>query len=226
LPAETPNSQLSPISLSNRYTVFNEKISDFKSMHGKNDHEIQILKQETESTNKKHLNRKDHKKKRLAIILGDSMTKDIKQSEMGKKLKNTKVLNNSFSRATTEKMMYYIQPSKNEEANIYLLHFGTNNLRTDASSKEIADNIVNIALELKNESNEVCVSEICRRGDKHDRKAVEVNEELEKICGKNDLILCKNDNIKSCSHLNRSKLHLNTDGSRLLQNNFLNILNY
>jgi len=174
-----------------------------------------------------HTKEKSQKKdkRRLAIILGDSITKDIKPWEISKGV-NAKVINQTFSRATTERMIDYVKPSKKERANVYILHFGTNDLRTEMSAKEIAEKIIMIGSDLKTSENEICISEICQRGDDFNSKAMDVNKELKGMCVEHNFFLCNNENIKPSFHLNRSNLHLNTKGSRILQNKFLNILRY
>ena len=104
---------------------------------GKKRKEQHSKKQENKRQNEKS------KEKRLAIIIGDSMIKKIKPWEMSKKLKDTNVVTRRFDAARYEDMLDYIKPSKRREANIYLLHTGTNELQNkDKEPEDIANSPV------------------------------------------------------------------------------------
>ena len=55
------------------------------------------------------------------------------------------------------------------------------------------------------------------------KKVKQTNILLKSNCITNDIALLDNNNI-NCTHLNYRGLHLNRDGSALLQNNIANIL--
>ena len=159
--------------------------------------------------------------------MGDSIIKDIKPWEMSQQLNDTQVTRNLFLGASSLDMLvgYHIPP-KMKQANVYLLHAGTNGLSTDDGPIDTANRIIDTAKSLKSDENEVIVSGLCQRGDEWNERAIEVNGELEKMCVELNFPFCKNDNINPTTHLNNSKLHLNTKGSRLLQKKFSKFLKF
>lgn len=58
---------------------------------------------------------------------------------------NANIYVKSFPGATTEDMCHYSKPSKKYDNNLYLLHTGTNDLRSNKSVEEIANDIVHLA---------------------------------------------------------------------------------
>ena len=59
------------------------------------------------------------------------------------------------------------------------------------------------------------------RNDKFGDRVSEVNRILRKECSDRNLALIDHNNIIASSHLNRSRIHLNRTGSRLLEQNFM-----
>ena len=106
-----------------------------------------------------------------------------------------------------------------------ILHCGTNDLRSQASAENIAEEIIELAKAMKTEVNTVFVSGLVARGDRWNAKVCEVNRFLTRRSQEEDLQFIDNSNITS-EHLNRSLLHLNPEGTRLLANNFLYKLGY
>ena len=91
------------------------------------------------------------KKCHLTIFIADSKTKDMKPWGISKKVKNTHAVNHCFSEAKTQDMDRYIKPRKKRNADIYIPRVGTNDIKSESKSKEIAQNIINAALKLKQE---------------------------------------------------------------------------
>ena len=97
-----------------------------------NENEIQdttqIKNAESNNGNKENNKRKGKKKrwnnKRLAIMIGDSITKDTKPWEMKKKVKNPYIINQVFNGATIDDMVDYVKPSIRNEAIVYILYSG------------------------------------------------------------------------------------------------------
>ena len=67
---------------------------------------------------------------------------------------------------------------------------------------------------------------LCQVYDEWNERAIEANGELEKMYVELNFPFCKNDNINPTTHLNNSKLHLNTRGSLLLQKKFPKFLKF
>ena len=85
----------------------------------------------------------------------------------------------SFTKALTEDMADYVKPSKRKNADLYIIHCGTNDLRQEnIPPKQIAENIMNLAISLATKQNEVTISGMCPRGDDLNEKTFEVSEYL------------------------------------------------
>jgi len=138
---------------------------------------------------------------------------------------DTRVIVKSFSGATTACMQDYIKPSMKFKPDMVILHCGTNDLKLNEDSDDIANKIINLAVDISNTTT-VAVSELVSRNDKFGDRVSEVNRILRKECSDRNLALIAHNNIIASSHLNRSRIHLNRTGSRLLGENFmLNIKN-
>ena len=163
--------------------------------------------------------------KKSITIVGDSLSKEIKPVKLRKSLqKNERVYIKTFPGATTQDMDFYIQPSLTHKPDTLVLHVGTNNLRTDESANEIAEKIVKLATDAKKNVNEVAVSSIVFRDDDLYEKAKEVNNILQRKAAENYLHFIDNNNLKK-RDLNGSGLHLNPEGSKILEKNILRFIN-
>ena len=98
-------------------------------------------------------------KKRCTIILGDSMLKDIEQQKLRKGLNNKeRVFVKHFSGGTVEDMKNYVIPSKKYENGLAILHVGTNDSRDQKAATEIVKEIVELAIDMKTEKNDIMIS--------------------------------------------------------------------
>lgn len=174
-------------------------------------------------SNKKNNDKKNNdNQKRTTTILGDSTIKDIQAYKMRRRLpKNEKLFVKSFSGATVQDMVDYVKPSMRRKPDLIILHAGTNDLRSEKSAEIIASEIMNLALEMKCDTNDVMVSGIISRGDKLNNKGVEVNQLLVEGCKSYNLNFINNSNLLSSKHLNGSGLHLNFRGTISLAGNFI-----
>ena len=165
-------------------------------------------------------------KKRSVTILGDSMVKGIEGYKMKKALNNKiNVYIKSFPGAIIEDMYSYAKPSLKHDPNVIIIHCGTNDLREEKPAEIIADEIVTLAHSLKTDSNEVVVSGIVPRRDKLDEKRKEVNNYLSIKLNERNFGFIDNTNINITNNLNKIGLHLNYSGTKLLADNFLDIIN-
>lgn len=163
---------------------------------------------------------------RSTAILGDSTIKDIKAFKLRKNIpKGNKIYVKPFSGATTDCMGHHVKPSMKFKNDLYILHTGTNDLRSSKSATDIAEDIVSLACEMKTKDNDVVISGITGRKDEWDRKGIEVNKHLNQICINKNILFLDNRNISRDMHLNGSGLHLNANGVNQLANNFLNTIN-
>lgn len=105
-----------------------------------------------------------------------------------------------------------------------IIHVGTNDLKSDSTAAEIADNILSLAKFVSNDHNEIIVSSIAPRNDKYNEKAKGVNSHLYKMIEKTEFGFITHNNLNVNKHLNKSKLHLNEFGVAAMVRNFFRIL--
>ena len=154
------------------------------------------------------------------------MVKDIQPFKMRKSLnQHEKVYVKSFSGASVEDMKDYVKPSLKFKPDVIVLHAGTNSLSKVDSPEIIAEKIINLALDIKNDDNEVAVSSILPRFDNWDEKGAKVNYFLKLKTAQCNLGFIDHSNIKSRTHFKPKGIHLNTNGSILLSNNIIKFIN-
>ena len=110
-------------------------------------------------------------------------------------------------------MKTYIIPSKKHENDLVILHVGTNDLRQPKAAKEIAKEIVELAIDTKNEKNEIMISGVVPRKDNLNEKAKEVNTCLQNLCHSYNFHFMNNANVNKDTDLNLGGLHLNYQGT-------------
>ena len=163
--------------------------------------------------------------KRNITILGDSIVKDIKPFKMKRMLStNDKLYVKSSPGAGTSDMADYIKPTLRRNPDIIVYHAGTNNLRDDDDPENIANEIINLALDIKTEVNKVIVSSLLVREDTLNEKALSVNQFLKTKCSQEALDFIDNSNIANV-HLNKGGLHLNFMGTIALAKNVMGYIN-
>ena len=106
---------------------------------------------------------KEQKKGKSVVIISDSMVKHLNGWEMSKKIKNCKVYVRSLPSAKVQCMDDYKKPSIRDKPGHFIIHVGTNDLNSEVSPKSIAETIVDLAMSLKTESNDISVSNIILR---------------------------------------------------------------
>ena len=119
---------------------------------------------EKESKNKDNMSRE---KQKSVYILGDSIIKKVNGYFLTKKLRHKYLVKvRSFSVAKISFMVDHVKPSIREDTpdNI-ILHAGTNDLRSEKTSSQIAKAIIELAMSLKIDENLVIVSSIVPRFD-------------------------------------------------------------
>ena len=73
-----------------------------------------------------------------------------------------------------------MKPKMKYENDLLILHFGTNDLRSENRADDIANGIINIGTIMKTRNNEIMISSIIPRADNEnlDKKGSEVNKIL------------------------------------------------
>ena len=115
-------------------------------------------------------------KKRSAVIISDSMIKNINGWELKEKIRNNGIVHvKKFSSATTRDMHSYTIPTIKKKPNLVVLHVGTNDLplkrgEEEKSEVQIAQEIIELANEIKENNIEVIISGLVARGDDYEEK--------------------------------------------------------
>ena len=163
---------------------------------------------------KKKANQQNQQKKRYVAVVGDSIVKEVKGHLLSTKKENVVV--KTFSGATTQHMYDYVKPTLEMEPDQLIIHVGTNDLKKCDDNKEVAKNIIDLALHCHEKGNlPVVISSLTYRDDKFKDRIGQINDELKISCEQRNIGFIDNSNVKKF-HLNRSKLHLNAKGSSIL----------
>jgi len=133
-----------------------------------------ILKEKTKNDKPINRNSKSNDERKVVSILGDSIVKELNGYEMSNT--DTRVIVKSFSGATTACMQDYIKPSMKFKPDMVILHCGTNDLKLNEDSDDIANKIINLAVDISNTTT-VAVSELVSRNDKFGDRVSEVLSE-------------------------------------------------
>ena len=155
------------------------------------------------------------------IIAGDSMVKHLDGFKMSKT--DTRVKVSTFPGCTTLDMVDYVRPIPRKNPQKLILHVGTNSLKGRETSIRCAQEIMKLAESIKSSvpNTEIAVSGLITRADEVTltHKVSEVNSELKRLCMQKQLKFIDHANI-SCNELNRSKIHLNKVGTKVMARNF------
>ena len=203
---------------SNHHKIFNgnNALGDENSFSTDEEIEYTVVKKANQNGNNK----------RSITIIGDSLIKDMESYKMKNGLSSKdRVYIKSFPGAKIECMEDYVKPSIKYNPDVFLLHCGTNDLRSEKNATEIATEIISLANKLKKGENEVIISGLVERNDKWNGKGKQVNVELKLKCAHDNFIYCDNDNLSAKYHVNTSGLHLNENGTIALANNFIKAIN-
>ena len=174
----------------------------------------------------------NYNKRRAAVIIGDSLVKNIKAWELKEKCDSSdKVYVKCFNGATIKDMKSYIQPTIERKPNLIVLHTGTNDLslklnNEQKSELQIANEIFELAKSIKENGIEVVISGLLPRGDRLETNRKRVNLILADLCTENNYAFLEHPNIDPSKHLNSSKVHLNKMGDCAFENNLLRALNF
>ena len=111
--------------------------------------------------NKRHNNKINPKKQqqtRAITILGVSIIKSLKSHKIKKQLgTEDNMFVKSFPGAKTSCMYDYVKPSLKFKSDLFILHCGTNDLKSEKSPEAIANEIVNLAVKMKQPDNEIII---------------------------------------------------------------------
>ena len=163
---------------------------------------------------------KDAKQKHTTVIIGDSMIKNVKPWELKHRCeKNERIYVKSFSGANVDQMKHYVKPTIEDKPDAIILHVGTNELRKKKNEVQIAEEIIGLAKSIEQEKTSITVSGLIARSDPFEERRRRVNLILADMCFESKLRYIDHPNIDSAIHLNRSKLHHNSHGDKILTEN-------
>ena len=222
-----PSSNLT--ATSNSFGLLSGNIEN--SLDGNKDKDISIEDNNAETysnkrfSNEKKVNFKHNRKKQerkndqiVTTIVGDFMVKDMCGWELTDN--NEKFVVKHFSGLTTEDIMTFLKPPLKRKPDRFIIHVGTNDLRSNQDPEIIARNNVEAAINSKTDT-KVLISSIVSRPDNLNGKGLQVNIFLQKFCMENDFVSVIHGNIKPQQHWNYGGIHLNTLGSKILADNFI-----
>ena len=137
------------------------------------------------------------------------MVKDIYGWELSDNYE--KVVVKQFSGSTTEDMMTYIKSPLKCNPDRFIIHIGTNDLRSDQDRETIVRNVVDVANNSKTDINKILISSIVPRRDNLNGKVRQFIF-LKKFCMENDFAYVNHGNIKPRQHCNYGGILLNNLG--------------
>ena len=144
--------------------------------------------------------------KKVTVLVGDSIIKDIKGWEISDR--ENKFVVRHFPGAKTDDMISYVVPKIKQNPETIAIHSGTNDLKTEKDHRKIADNILGLAHQCKADDNTVMISGIVPRDNNLNDDASKVNKIFREVCSKRNIGFIDNENINPRYNCNRSKLHL------------------
>ena len=115
-------------------------------------------------------------------------------------------------------MIDYSKPSVRYDPYHFILHVGTNDFKSEKSPEFIVESIIDLAVSVKNEKQDVSISNIMVRTDNQEltKMSTEVSKYLSEFCKEMNLYLIDTSKRIKPQHLNKSNLHRNKIGIRIL----------
>ena len=162
--------------------------------------------------------------KKVVSILGDSIMKEINGYQLS--TDDQRVIVKSFPGATTNCMEHYVKPTLAHKPNIIVIHCGTNDLKKDVEPLSIATNIIRLIENANYQCPETqfLISSLIPRNDRYNQKAIDVNNDLLRMCNERNIGFIDHSNLDRRAHLNRSRIHPNRRGTKIIENNILSAI--
>ena len=120
-----------------------------------------------------------------------------------------------------------IKPLLRRNPDEFIIHVGTNSLRSSNTPRECAVELIDLAEAVSSQSSAmISISGLINRSDDEAlaRKVPDVNKVLKECCQQKNWGFVDHSNISRTSHLNRSGLHLNKKGTTRLAQNLIHHL--
>ena len=165
-------------------------------------------------------------------VFGDSIIKRINGKELTRHLNKGRAFIKSFPGANAKDLAHYVIPTLIDQSpDAVVIHVGTNNVKRGnqkptQTNAEIAEEIIQTGRICRQYGvNEVFISSLlCRSSTSEMKNIREINCFIKERCVRENFIFIFNDSISE-EHLWKDGLHLTDDGTTILANNFINILN-
>lgn len=188
---------------------------------------INSRKSQTDPISKKSKIRNNIKpnQTKKVLVIGDSMVKHIDNQKVERAARG-KAVCHSYSGATVDQLKQKIQSDWCEEQDYdsVVVHVGTNDL-VHKQPEEVAKEMERLIDDIKPHAKKIALSSVVRRydGKVQTSKINRYNSLLHDLCFSHSITFIDNDCIGQ-SLLNRSNLHLNRNGDRVLGSAFCTYL--
>ena len=127
-------------------------------------------------------NEGDTNNRKKTFTIGGFIVKNIEGWRLNKRIKSI-VHVKSIPGATTKGMKHHVRGCLEDNSpDTAILHFGTNNLKNNESVEDIATDIMNLNISVKNEKKTVVVFGITVRNNKFNDKGKNVSSLLKRKC--------------------------------------------
>ena len=121
-------------------------------------------------------------KKKTVVIVGDYIVRNVPSRSLNESPKEYFSVVKSFPGAATQDIKNYIKPTIARKPHICILHTGTNDLKSNQNPSDIANEIINLAKNIKSSGTELSISFLIPRGKQQSQKGRKVNKELQEKC--------------------------------------------
>ena len=161
--------------------------------------------------------------KERVLMIGDSMVKHIDEEKIGRAYRGEATCL-SISGAKIENLKSKLNNMLKPYHSTIVIHVGTNDL-VDETAEEVCNNLEKLVRDIKPHTENIAISSVIERTDGRisQGKIQLFNGMTKEWCVNNNVDYIDNANINS-QHLNRSRLHLNRIGDRMLGRNLCTYL--
>ena len=165
---------------------------------------------------------------RKSAVFSTSMTRDFDMAQFKRSCKSTVNVHRFNGKRARHFKTYVTAHMPEDKPDDVIIQVGGNDLPSKSTVLEIANNIVEAGIVCRTlGAKRVMVSSVLPRSDFHlQLKRQELNKVLESLCELNNFIYIPNKTLVLSKHICHDGVHLNDSGSKLLQDTFLEYLNF
>ena len=151
------------------------------------------------------------------------MIRKVFGDKLSRSLSKHHLVVRSFGGAKTQCMKDCIKPTI-KLALKQILHCRTNYLPTKEEPETFANNIMNLAKNVKSDTTKIAFFGIIPRRDTFNQKAKQVIKNLKNVCEEENIPFISHHNINTRLHLNSRDFYLNNKGAARLAQNYKTFL--